>query len=387
MSKVLMVTWDGAGNLVSTLGVARALAERGHDVRLLGHRSIDQRCGAHGWRFRPFRHTVEFDSTAVLDPAAEMEVLTRDLWFNDSVARDVVDELEQEGADLLVVDCLLPGGLSAGVAAGVPTAALFHSPISGFLGGPMVEMMMPAMPAVNAGRADLGLGAIDWLAELYAECDLAIVATPREFEVEQPFPANVHFVGPVLGGPPLTADLDETTTDDGPAPLVVVSLSTSHQGQVPVLQLLIDALAELPVRVVVTTGPAVSRDDVTARANTTVAGYVPHTSLLPQASLVVTHAGLETVMATLSHGVPLLCVPMGRDQFFNASRVQDLGAGQVISADADTSTIVAAVESLLGPDSTARDGAKHFAQVIAGYGGADAAVDALEDLARRTLAR
>jgi hypothetical protein len=36
-----------------------------------------------------------------------------------------------------------------------------------------------------------------------------------------------------------------------------------------------------------------------------------------------------TTMAALGHGVPLLCTPIGRDQFFNAERVQALGAGRM----------------------------------------------------------
>ena len=57
MGRFLVVTWDGAGNLLSTLGIARRLAQRGHDVRLLGHRSIQRRYGDRGWRFLPFHHT------------------------------------------------------------------------------------------------------------------------------------------------------------------------------------------------------------------------------------------------------------------------------------------------------------------------------------------
>ena len=57
MSRFLVVTWDGAGNLTPALSVAKALTTRGHDVRLLGHRVIHERCGDQGWRFRPFTHT------------------------------------------------------------------------------------------------------------------------------------------------------------------------------------------------------------------------------------------------------------------------------------------------------------------------------------------
>ena len=43
--------------------------------------------------------------------------------------------------------------------------------------------------------------------------------------------------------------------------------------------------------------------------------------MLPHAALVVTHAGWQTINAALADGVPLVCVPDGRDQPDNAARV------------------------------------------------------------------
>ena len=37
MAEVLMVTWDGGGNLTPALSVAAELRQRGHVVRFLGH--------------------------------------------------------------------------------------------------------------------------------------------------------------------------------------------------------------------------------------------------------------------------------------------------------------------------------------------------------------
>ena len=104
---------------------------------------------------------------------------------------------------------------------------------------------------------------------------------------------------------------------------------------------------------------------------------MPHGEVLPHASLVVTHAGLGTVMSALSHGVPLLCLPLGRDQFFNAAMVERLGAGRVLPAMPTGATLAAAVHELLADDGT-RAGAKRMATVIAGYAGAATAVAELE---------
>jgi MGT family glycosyltransferase len=379
MSRVLVVTWDGAGNQMATLGVVAELVAGGHDVRLLGHPSVDARVPARGWRFRAFGETADYDATAEMDPSTEFAVMGERLWFSSTVARDVLDELDAEPADLLLADCMLFGALCAGEAVGLPTVALFHAPFSGFRGGPMVEMLAPAIPMVNDMRAMLGLSPVERLSDVHDRCARSIAALPREFEPDMPLPDNVRFVGPVLGGPSIAPIDGVVKAADGPDPLVLVSLSTSFQDQLPLLQRLVTALEELPVRAVVTTGPAVDPASVRVTGNTQVVRFVAHDTLLPAVSLVVTHAGLGTVLSSLSQGVPMLCLPMGRDQFFNASRVEMLGAGSVLPADAAPAAIVAAVQELLGSD-RARTSAKHFATVIAGYGGAADAVRELESL-------
>ena len=103
MSRYLMVTWDAAGGLMPMLGVAERLGQRGHDVRLLAHPSIDQRCGRHGWRFVPLQQTPDCDCTAASDVSVEMEVLARDLWFNPAVGFDIEAELEPRGTSAVVL--------------------------------------------------------------------------------------------------------------------------------------------------------------------------------------------------------------------------------------------------------------------------------------------
>lgn len=381
MSRILFVTWDGAGNLVPTFGLARALTEKGHDVRLLGHRTIQERCGEHGWRFRPFRHTPDFDSTAPTDIETEMQSLGRQLFFNPSVVLDVQEELRREPSDVLIVDCMLFAALCAGEAAEIPTIALFHTPVSPFRLGPMVEAMGPAMPVLNALRAELGLATVATVFDLHDACALSLVTSATELEAI-PMPPNVRFVGPMAGGPsPLPDDDDVPDVADGPQPLVLVSLSTSYQDQVGVLGRLVEALAAVPARVVVTTGPAVDPGMIRDAANIRVRRFVRHDRLLPQASLFVTHAGLGSVLTALRHGVPMLCVPMGRDQYFNAGRVEALGASRTISADAGADVIAETVRELLG-GGTEREGAKRMANILSSYGGIEEAVAEVERIAR-----
>jgi UDP:flavonoid glycosyltransferase YjiC (YdhE family) len=73
----------------------------------------------------------------------------------------------------------------------------------------------------------------------------------------------------------------------------------------------------------------------------------PHDALMDQVSLVVSQGGHGTVSRALLHGLPLLVVPMGRDQADNAVRVEARGAGLSLSPVASETEIADAVRRLL----------------------------------------
>jgi UDP:flavonoid glycosyltransferase YjiC (YdhE family) len=380
MSRFLIATWDGAGNLAPALGIARTLVDRGHDVRLMGHRTIAERCGDVGTRFVPLSQGELWD--AMDDPGdfeAEIRLLIDELCFSPTIAGDLAKELDREPADAVLVDCMLFTTIDTALASGSLTAALFHTAYTIFRGGPLVEMFAPGVAIANGRRAELGLPAVERLGDIHDACARAIVAAPKEFEPEAPDAPNVLRVGPVLDAPPLSRGTHEVDLRDARTPLVLISLSTREQGQADLLQRCVDAVAQLPVRAIVTTGPSIDPASVSAGDNTQVVQYVPHDEILASASLVITHAGFGTTMAALGRGVPLLCVPMGRDQFFNAEQVQTLGAGRMLMAHSSAEEVAQAATEILGADRFAT-GAKQMAVAIAGYGGAAAAAAALESL-------
>ena len=63
MAEIVVVTWDGGGNVPPALAIARELAARGHGIRVLGHRT--QRGGRSrrpGSRAVAVRETREFSA-------------------------------------------------------------------------------------------------------------------------------------------------------------------------------------------------------------------------------------------------------------------------------------------------------------------------------------
>ena len=94
---------------------------------------------------------------------------------------------------------------------------------------------------------------------------------------------------------------------------------------------MLEAVGGLPVRVLLTLGaspaePASSTHPRTSRS----ASSSLTTWCLPHMAAVVSHGGLSTITAALTAGVPLVCIPQGRDQYHNAARVAATGVGRTV---------------------------------------------------------
>jgi UDP:flavonoid glycosyltransferase YjiC (YdhE family) len=162
---------------------------------------------------------------------------------------------------------------------------------------------------------------------------------------------------------------------------VLVGFSTTYQGHEGLVARIVDALAGLPLRAVVTLGPALDPARFAAAPpSIAVVAQASHAALLRDARLVITHGGHGTVLRALAAGVPLVVLPLGRDQADNAARVVRCGAGLRLSADASVRGIRKAVTRALA-DGAALSAARSLATTIAAERRGDPAVEALEELA------
>jgi MGT family glycosyltransferase len=422
-SRVLVAMFQGGGNILLLLPIMTRLAARGHRLRFIVgpgvrrsrlpvgeplHRSL--RTIGDVIRLRePDVHPLDVAPTvrgvalgwiprAFRSVAAEARVAR---WI-PHWAQEVARELEREPADVLVADFVLVGALVAAEAAGLPSVALVHTvyprpaarrPAYGPGWMPAVGIAdrfrdaigtvlsnriyaREALPFVNFARRQCRLRPIRWYFEQYDRANRVVVLTSPHFDPEPGFPSNVRLVGTPLvdaGSPPGFSP----TKDD--CPLVLVSLSTLEQGQSVVMERILAALGGLPVRAVVTLGPALASSGFTPPPNVVMETFVPHGSVLPRAAAIVTQCGLGTVMKALAHGVPLVCIPLVGDQPENASRIERLGAGVRLPPDADAGRIRAAIERVL-TDPTYRLAARRVASAIAGEEPLHAAVDEIESV-------
>ena len=356
MARFVFVTWNGGGNLTPALGIARVLAEHRHAVTFLGEETQRQRILAAGLAFAAYApHSTE-DSEPPTTPLERQRQLIRDVWMNTALADDLLALLAREPADMVIVDCLLAGVLANSARFGAPTAVLVHS-----LYAPVLPMRNVLVMMGNQLRVEAGLPVLDPATVQWEQKDLVLVTTLREFERQ-----------------PLATDWHLPWASDDPRPLVLASFSTMPgQTSLARLYMVLDALENLPLRVLLTTG-TVPPETLTPPANAAVLSYIPHAAILPFTALEINHGGHGSVMAALAQGVPLVCMPgLGADQDLVAGRVVALGMGKAISSQATVTELRSAVEEVLAAPAY-RAAAGHLATLIAQQDGATGGASALE---------
>ena len=403
----MFALWDGGGNVAQQLTVARRLADRGHSVRVLTEDRLTHAVTEAGCRFEPFvraPNRSDPDEDLIRDWEARTPLgafaRARDnivMGPAAAYAADTRAALNREPVDVLVSDYMLLGVPVAGEAAGVPTAAIVHhiyifpepgkpAPGPGFLPSDraiarvrdrLVSRLFLAffnrgLGAVNGARSEQGLAPLAHVLEQLDHVDLVLILASESFDfLGTDRPSHIRYAGPVLADPAWVEPWRSPWSDDD-RPLVAVSFSSTYMRQERVLGRTIKALGELPVRGLVTTGPAVDPQSLSTPSNVVAVRSAPHAEIFPQAAVVVTHAGMGTVTRALTSGVPLLCLPMGRDQLDIAARVVHAGAGLRLRPGASPRAIAGGVERLLGDPSF---------RAAAGRVGAQMRADAAEDRA------
>jgi len=417
--RFLLVMWDGGGTVPPELGVARRLIARGHAVRVLADPTIEAEAHAAGCAFSPWTtapHRTSRDRAHDIikdyDGVGMMQLINKYMgeflggpaprWAADTMA-----ELEARPVDVVLADQMLPAAHIAAETLGIPTAALSPqiwmiptpgipplgpglAPARGPLGRLrdaalreiMKRLFNKALPPINATRAHYGLGPVGSTYEQILRPEATFVLTSPRFDYTSPaLPKNVHYAGPILDDPTWSAPWRSPFSQGDERPLVLVGLSSIFQGQVSTLQRIIDALAALPVRAIVTLGNALNESEVTGANNVAVVASANHSAVLREASLLITHCGHGTAMKGLAAGVPLLCMPMGRDQNDIAQRVVHRGAGLRLTPTAKVAAIRTAVETLL-KETRYKEGADNLGRAIREGDGCIDIATSLEAMAR-----
>src|SRR5574337_575810 len=349
MSKILWLNWSGGGNLPPSLGIARALTERGHDVSFAGRPEMVARVEAAGFR------AIEIKSAyAQVDRYPNGPLRNAGCYLTSpACAADVRGIAEIESPDLVLIDAMFPAALSAASELECPTAVVCHTFLFRLL-----DQWREMLARLNGMRTQAGFD----------------TAAPAGWD-------KVRHAGPVLEDEKVAVPVSLPWADDDATPLALISYSTGfEQRSVDKLQRGLDALADLPLHVVATTGGIVDPDELGTPPNAVVVNYAAHDPILRRAALVVTHGGHGTAMRALRHGVPMIVIPgLAHDQAPNAVTMEQWGVGVALPQDTEVDAIRDAARRILSTPSY-RQQAQQRAAVLAGVDGAANAAQEIEAL-------
>jgi len=175
-------------------------------------------------------------------------------------------------------------------------------------------------------QQDLGLSC---RFENYFSPRLVLVYSTRELVgSEPPFPAHFQLVGPSISDRPSPAPFPWAALQSD-VPRVLVSLGSIYPKiGTRFYQEVFQAFAGERLQVIL-----VARENDLDRLphevpeNFIVRPHIPQMALLPHVQAVVSHAGHNTVVETLSHGLPMVLAPIRDDQPAVSQQVVNAGAG------------------------------------------------------------
>jgi zeaxanthin glucosyltransferase len=391
--------------------LGRELIERGHQVTLLHMEDVRAKATAEGLDFLPIGQTdhppgtlaISLRKLGQLQGLAALRFTIQEIVkTTEMFCRDAPEAIRAAGIEALLVDQTEPCGGSIADHLGIPFVTVCNAlnlnqepsvppPFTSFayrdsafarvrnqLGYRIAGLvMLPIAKVVSRYREK-------WGQRPYSDPQASfsrraqISQLPASFDYpRKTLGDHFHYTGPLRKANSQTTPFPWERLDG--RPLVYASLGTLQNGREPLFRAFAEACAPLSVQLVMTHGGGL--DERTANSfpgAPVVVSYAPQLDVLRRATLTLTHAGLNTVLDSLSCGVPLVAVPITYEQPAIAQRVRWSGAGESIQlGNATPDRIRSAVQQVMG-DPNYRKSAAKIESSIREAGGVSRAADIVE---------
>ncbi len=419
----LFVPESAFGPTNNCVGIAHRLAARGHRIVFAAERSWEGRLTPLGFEeqlvdLSPpapepqsagqfWKDYIATIAPQFLRPTVEqLSTVIRPIWeelidgvrYVEPRLRELLDDVRP---DVIVEDNVV--GFPALVTAGVPFVRIVScNPLE--VPGPGVPPAFSGLAADDAAsfpafrdayrrtHLDLWREFDTWyrsqgapgLPELsfIAPGDLNLYVYPKELDYRdaRPLPDTWHRLDSSVRETDAPVELPDGFAT-GARPVVYFSLGSLGGADVGLMSRVIDALADEPYDVIVSTGPR--HDEITLADNMWGGEFLPQTRLLPTADAVITHGGNNTVTEAMHFGKPMVVLPLFWDQYDNAQRVHERGVGRRLDTyRATADDIREAVRRVLDDDAL-RQRLARTSRRIREADGVGRAADLLEAVSRR----
>jgi UDP:flavonoid glycosyltransferase YjiC (YdhE family) len=336
--RVLLASTRGAGHFNPLVPFAEACLRGGHELLVAGPPALREPVEARGYPFWGFDDPPEGELDRVW---SQVPSLTQDEQ-NVVVIRDIFARLDATASlprlreacaswrpDVVLRDPNEYGSAIAAEQHGIP-----HARVGIGLAAMEELSLQVAAAALDDLRHAAGLPRDRKADVLRGAPYLTLFPASLEDPSEPQQPDTRRYSDPTWDAEPSEASGSWASGDD---PLVYVTFGSVAGGMEMVAHVYgvaIQAVAELPVRVLLTVGHGADLSAFAdAPANVHVEAWVPQADVLARAAAVVCHGGSGSTLGALAAGLPLVVVPLFADQPANTRRVEAIGAGLAIEPD------------------------------------------------------
>lgn len=406
---IICPPYSGHLNPLSALG--RELQHRGHQVTVLQIPDLELKVRSEGLNFHPIGQSLyEPGSLAAtfyqLTQLSEIKALQYSVDFcrqiTDIICQDAPKAIQKAGIDALLVDQLEPVGQSVAQFLNLPFICVscgqaihrrsdippFFTPWSydnawgARLRNAIAYRILdyscqPILQVINQYRQQWNLPPYH---QIYASiATLAhITQQPATFDFPCPdLPSHFHYVGPFRNASPSSVEFPfEQLTGQ---PLIYASLGSVQNTKQEIFGAIAAACQDLDVQLVITHGGGMSAEAVQALPGSPlVVSYAPQVEVLARTSLTITHGGMNTVLDSLSHGVPLVAIPITFEQPGTGARIRWTKTGEVIPLSRlSVPRLQTAIQQVL-TDESYKQNAQVIQAAIQQSGGVKRAADIVE---------
>jgi UDP:flavonoid glycosyltransferase YjiC (YdhE family) len=381
---VLICPIGSPGFVYPMFGIARDLTRRGHEVRIATNPAFERevRCAGLKWGIGADAQRTAFS--------------VRTWWAVDGIvqqARLIAEILTSFPADVLLTSELSLGSLLAAEEAHLPLAVMglagYTWPTEqSFDREEMAGRLSRAksvgfLDTLNRARPAVGLPARDWDPERPPFIGDRYLL--RSIEQMEPLvcrlPRSVQLIGSCVWTPTgQDRDLRSWLESERDRPLLYVQHGTSFGGE-PFWWKLVEAAGNLGVRVVASVGRLRDPPKSVTERHLYVRDHVFQDWVLPYASAVVASGNTTAVLGALSHGRPMLLVPVGGEQPMMARRCAELGVAITLHSGGLTAAQIRDALAELLNHGLARETSRQLQVGFEAVDGPRAVGDALEEIA------
>lgn len=400
MPKALFFNVPAHGHVNPSLPLVAELAHRGHEITYYISESYREKVEAAGAVYKPYAdvHDDYFESHG-LDGSRPQKAAYALMTTAGEILPELLEAARATQPDYIMFDGMCPWGYLVARSLRLPAVtslslmALAAAP-QFLLNLETLRILVPMLmrdfgKGVESNKLSQALGKkynvvpLGAMSRLQALGDISISYTSAYF---QPYvnaiPNTVKFVGRAVDESASSASFSFESVKG--RRLVYISLGTVNNKDTALFRTCIEAFAGSDDFVIMSTGNGFSPAALgVVPENITVHSWVPQIAVLKQASLFITHAGLNSVHDGLYFGLPLLLVPQQEEQTLTSLRVVELGAGLMLKkAQVNAKSIRANATQLLA-DPRFKLEAKRIGDTLRASGGMTRAADEIESLLLR----